>query len=179
VIDPEAQAGDEYHGPASVAVRQDAHHGHRHELHQRPRRAEGAENFRSAGRVAFREPLHELGQHRDHDPQREHVEQDRDEDEGERGAPEAHLPLSIPTGNSKKKSFTAKDARAAKEDRSLTAKDAKKSTGKPTSKNAKTTPRWQEAALVVGDTKCRRRYDQYTFSNSILGVVLATFGENC
>jgi hypothetical protein len=62
------------------------------ELNRRPCSAEPCEGCRGQRRVAAAERLDEQRQHRDDHAQREHVEQHRDEDEGDGGAAGAWVP---------------------------------------------------------------------------------------
>ena len=83
VVEPEPEAGDQDHRPAAVAVAHHAEQRREEELHQRPDRREDAEHLGGAGGVAAHEAEHDVRQHRDHQPQRQHVQRHRAEDEGE------------------------------------------------------------------------------------------------
>ncbi|MFO1402576.1 MAG: hypothetical protein U1F30_15410 [Steroidobacteraceae bacterium] len=90
VVDAEAEIGEQDHRAAAVAVREQAEERRAAELHQRPGGAEQAEVVRGARDVAAGELRDQPRQHRDHDAEREHVQQRGDEDEAERGALRAH-----------------------------------------------------------------------------------------
>ena len=85
VVEPEPEIRDQDHRPAAEAIRQRADARREQELHQRPDGAEQAVDFGGARGVAAEEVDHQLGQHRNDDAERQHVEQHGDEDEGEGG----------------------------------------------------------------------------------------------
>src|SRR6185503_326880 len=87
VVETEAEVGEQDDRTAPEPVGERALHWREHELHQGERRPEYAEDRRGARHVAALQLQDELREHRDDDPERDHVEQDGDEDEDERRAP--------------------------------------------------------------------------------------------
>ena len=86
VVRGEPEVRQQHHRPPSEAIRQAADHRREQELHQRPDGAEQAEDARGACGVVADEAFDQLRQHRNDDAERQHVEQDGDEDEGDRRA---------------------------------------------------------------------------------------------
>ena len=70
---------------AAEAIRKPAVDGREQKLHQRPGGAEQPVDFGRAGGVAGEKIDHQLGQHRNDDTERQHVEQHGDEEEDEGG----------------------------------------------------------------------------------------------
>ena len=85
VIRTQAEVREKDHGSPSEAVRERAEERRGEELHERERGAEDAEHACGARGIAAFERDDELGEHGDDHAERDHVEQDRDEDEDERG----------------------------------------------------------------------------------------------
>ncbi|MGY3527999.1 hypothetical protein ACVISU_000767 [Bradyrhizobium sp. USDA 4452] len=86
VVRGKAEIRQQDHRPAAKAIGQRAQDRRADELHQGPDRAEHAEDACRVGGVIADEALDQLGQDRDDDPEREHVEQQGDEDEDHRAA---------------------------------------------------------------------------------------------
>ena len=91
IIQREAEIRQQHHRPPAEPVRQAAEHWREQKLHQRPGGAEQAENPRRTRGIVIDEALHELGQDRHDQAEREHVEQNGDEDGGHRAAAAGHL----------------------------------------------------------------------------------------
>ena len=70
--------------PASEAIGSRTNDGGCEELHRRPDEAEETDDARRVRDVAALKGDDELRQHGRHDPEREHVERDRNEEERER-----------------------------------------------------------------------------------------------
>ena len=85
VVRTQAEVREKDHGSPSEAVRERAEERRGEELHERERGAEDAEHACGARGIAAFERDDELGKHGDDHAERDHVEQDRDEDEDERG----------------------------------------------------------------------------------------------
>src|SRR5262249_4026785 len=81
----EPEIGDEDDGPAAEPVGQCAEQRREQELHQRPHGGKQPDELGGARGVAGHEALDQPRQHRDHHAERQHVEQDGDKDERERG----------------------------------------------------------------------------------------------
>jgi hypothetical protein len=86
-VEPEPEVGEQDQRPAPVAIGEHAVQRREQELHQRSNRAEDSVDLGCTRVVAGEEIDHQLGQHRHDDADRQHVEQHRDEDEDESGAP--------------------------------------------------------------------------------------------
>ena len=94
IVDAEAEDRDQQHRPTAEAVRQHAEDRREEELHDRPDGGEHHLPVGGQGRVAAIQGLHEVGQDRDHDPERDHVHQRRGVDE-----PDGGLALGAGDGN--------------------------------------------------------------------------------
>ena len=96
VVQRQSEIRQQHHRPPAEAIRERAEDRREQELHQRPGGTEQAEDPRRRRRVVVDKTFHELGQDRQDQAERKHVEQDGDEDEGCRAA--AHRRLVV--GNS-------------------------------------------------------------------------------
>ena len=81
VVDAEPEIGHQDHRPPAVTIRQRAEHRRGKELHHRPDRHEHPEHERCLLVGPAEKGQHQLRQHRNDDPDRQHVQHDRDEDE--------------------------------------------------------------------------------------------------
>ncbi len=86
---PEIRQQDD--GAAAEPVGQRAKHRRKEKLHQRPCGAEQAEDLRGTRGVVVDKAFHEFGQDRHDQAERHHVEQDGDEDEGDRTAADLYV----------------------------------------------------------------------------------------
>jgi hypothetical protein len=86
VVRSQPEIRHQHHGPASEPIRQRACDRREDELHQRPGGAKQAEDARGLCGIVVDEAFDELWQDRNDDAERQHVEQDRDKDEGGRRA---------------------------------------------------------------------------------------------
>ena len=98
IVEPEAEAREQYHRPAPVAVRQRAEH-------RQKRNCISAQAVPKTPKISAARAVSppqkrstSFGSTGMMMPEREHVEQDDDEDEGERGVPEAHAELLVLVG---------------------------------------------------------------------------------
>ncbi len=86
VIEREPEIRQQHHRATAEPVRQTAEYRREQKLHHRPGGAEQAEDSRRIGGVVVDKTFHQLGQDRQDQAEREHVQQDGDEDKGHRAA---------------------------------------------------------------------------------------------
>ncbi|MEJ0097781.1 MAG: hypothetical protein WDM84_07480 [Bauldia sp.] len=92
VIQPEAEHRAEQDGPAAEAIGQRADHRAEEELHQRVERDEPAVDRGGGADVAAVQLAHQPRHDRQHDADAEHVDEQREEEDGEL---EVHRPAAI------------------------------------------------------------------------------------
>ncbi len=85
VVHPQAEDGDQQDRPPAEPVRQGADDGRGEELHHRPGGREDQDVVQGLGGRPAGHFLDQVGQHRDDDPERDHVHQGGGEDEAEGG----------------------------------------------------------------------------------------------
>ena len=86
IIEREPEIRQQHHRPPAEPVREAAEDRREEKLHHRPGGAEQTEDPRGARGIVVDKTFHELGQDRQDQTEREHVQEDGDEDEGHRSA---------------------------------------------------------------------------------------------